>query len=196
MRWKRFLDLALLTPLVPFFAAATGLLALVVLVAQGRPVFFVQRRVGRQRRTFRVFKLRTMTCEPQESARRPTRLGGWLRHRGLDELPQLFNVLLGDMSLVGPRPLSPADADRLCAKHPPFAARFALKPGLTGLAQVCQAQGVEATAALEADYAARASPAVDLGVLVRTAWINLVGKAKGKQAPPPRWRSPRARWLA
>src|SRR5690349_12596059 len=106
MSAKRLLDLVLLVPLVPFFAAGTALLALVVLLLDGRPVFFTQPRLGRVGRPFRIWKLRTMTSEPEVQARRPTELGAWLRGRGLDELPQLWNVLVGDMSLVGPRPLT------------------------------------------------------------------------------------------
>lgn len=178
-RSLRALDLALLAPTLPFFAALTSALALAVLLADGRPVFFSQLRVGRGRRPFRIWKLRTMTTGADVSARRPTRLGAWLRHRGLDELPQLFNVLAGDMRLVGPRPLEPRDAERLVARHPPFAARFAVQPGLTGLAQVCQARGVEHNARLDAAWAARASPAFALQLLIRTVWINLVGKRRG-----------------
>ncbi len=176
---KRLFDLCLLLPLVPLFAALTGLLALAVLLADGRPLFFRQPRVGRDRRRFTVWKLRTMTCEPDPADRRPTRLGAWLRQRGLDELPQLYNVLRGDMSLVGPRPLTPADAERLCALHPPFAARFAAAPGLTGLAQVCLAQGVALTGQLDAAYVRTRSAALDLRILLRTAWMNLVGKRRG-----------------
>jgi lipopolysaccharide/colanic/teichoic acid biosynthesis glycosyltransferase len=181
---KRLLDLALLLPLVPLFAGAVGLLALAVLVLDGRPVFFRQPRVGVGGREFTVLKLRTMTCEPDPKHRRPTRLGAWLRQRGLDELPQLFNVLRGDMSLVGPRPLTPADAARLTALHPPFAARFAGQPGLTGLAQVCLAEGPALTAELDAAYLERRSAALDLRILLRTAWMNLVGKRRGARPRP------------
>jgi len=183
-RSLRALDLLLLAPTLPFFAALTSALALAVLLADGRPAFFSQPRVGRGRRPFRIWKLRTMTTEPEVSARRPTRLGAWLRQRGLDELPQLFNVLRGEMSLVGPRPLEPRDAERLVAQHPPYAARFAAQPGLTGLAQVCQARGVEHNARLDAAWAARASPAFALKLLARTVWINVVGKRRGAMPMP------------
>lgn len=177
---KRLFDLALLLPLLPLFALLTGALALAVLVCDGRPIFFTQPRVGHRRRIFQVVKLRTMTREPDPADRRPTRLGAFLRQRGLDELPQLLvNVLRGDMSLVGPRPLTEADADRLVAEHPPFAGRFDVPPGLTGLAQVCLAQGSALTAALDAAYAERRSAALDLRILLRTAWMNLVGKRRG-----------------
>jgi lipopolysaccharide/colanic/teichoic acid biosynthesis glycosyltransferase len=150
---KRALDLALLLPLVPLFAAVTGLLALAVLLADGRPDrSSTSPAPASDQRPFTVWKLRTMTTEPDPNDRRPTRLGAWLRQRGLDELPQLWNVLRGHMSLVGPRPLTPADAARLCAAHPPFAARFAVAPGLTGLAQVCLAQGPALTGELDAAY--------------------------------------------
>lgn len=176
---KRILDLALLMPLLPLFAAVVGLLALVVLVGQGRPIFFRQQRVGVGGKPFGILKLRTMTTETDPRQRKPTRLGRWLRQRGLDELPQLFNVLVGEMSLVGPRPLTAPDADRLCAAHPPFRRRFAVPPGLTGLAQICQAQGPELTAELDHAYVCRQSVAMDLMILSRTAWMNLVGKRRG-----------------
>lgn len=176
---KRALDLALLLPLVPLFAALIGGLALVVWVGQGRPIFFRQARVGVGGRRFGILKLRTMTTEADPKDRRPTRLGAWLRQRGLDELPQLVNVLVGDMSLVGPRPLTPADAERLSAAYPPFARRFDVPPGLTGLAQICQAQGVELTAELDRAYVLRQSATMDLAILLRTAWMNVVGKRRG-----------------
>ncbi len=176
---KRALDLALLLPLLPLFAAGVGLLALLVLACDGRPLFFLQPRLGRGRRTFFILKLRTMTTEPDARARRPTRLGAALRQRGLDELPQLWNVLRGEMSLVGPRPLMPADADRLIALHPEFSARFEVSPGLTGLSQVSLARGAALTARLDARYAASWSVVLDLRLLARTAWMNLVGKRRG-----------------
>jgi len=94
MTRKRLFDLALLLPLVPLFVTVTGLLALAVLVADGRPLFFRQPRVGAHQRPFTVWKLRTMTCEPEPAARRPTRFGQWLRLRGLDEsLPDRSDML-------------------------------------------------------------------------------------------------------
>jgi hypothetical protein len=120
MTRKRVLDLALLLPLVPLFATAVGLLALLVLLIDGRPIFFGQPRLGRARRPFAIWKLRTMTTEPDPNDRRPTRLGAWLRQRGLDELPQLYCVLRGHMSLVGPRPLTAADARASAPPAPPL----------------------------------------------------------------------------
>lgn len=184
MKGKRLLDLALLLPLVPFFGLAVGVLALVVLVVDGRPVFFTQPRLGLGRRVFHILKLRTMTCEPDVKARRPTRLGAVLRHHGLDELPQLFNVLVGDMSLVGPRPLTPEDVERLVAQHPALAERFSVPPGITGLPQVCQARGAALTAALDAEYARTRSAAVDVRILLRTTWMNVVGKRRGARPLP------------
>jgi lipopolysaccharide/colanic/teichoic acid biosynthesis glycosyltransferase len=181
---KRLFDLALLVPLLPLFATLTGVLALGVLVCDGRPIFFSQPRVGRDRRVFHIVKLRTMSCEADPAARRPTRFGRFLRQRGLDELPQLLvNVLRGDMSLVGPRPLTEQDAERLATEHPPFARRFAVPPGLTGLAQVCLAQGPALTAALDAAYADTRTALLDLQILLRTAWMNLVGKRRGALRP-------------
>ncbi|MBL8115229.1 MAG: sugar transferase, partial [Acidobacteria bacterium] len=120
---KRALDLLLVLLAAPVVAPILAFLALAVLLTDGRPVFFTQTRVGLNRRLFRVFKLRTMTTESDLKDRRITRSGKWLRPRGLDELPQLLNVLLGDMSLVGPRPLTPEDVERLTARYPAFAER-------------------------------------------------------------------------
>ena len=181
---KRLFDLALLLPALPLFGAVIAALALCARVAHGRPVFFSQPRVGRNRRPFAIHKLRSMTTDPDPRRRVPTRFGGWLRARGLDELPQLFNVLAGEMSLVGPRPLTPEDAARLGAAHPQFDQRFAHPPGLTGLAQVSGARGVALTAALEGHYARTWSMKLDVTILLRTAWINVVGKRRGARPLP------------
>ena len=184
MRAKRALDLTLLALAAPPLLGLAALLGLCVWALDGAPLLFSQPRLGRGGRPFRIWKLRTMTCEPDVSARRPTRLGGWLRQRGLDELPQLLNVWRGDMSLVGPRPLTPSDAERLEAACPDFAQRLAVPPGLTGLSQVCLARGAAQTAALDAHYARHQSLAMDLSILLRTAWMNLVGKRRGARSPP------------
>jgi lipopolysaccharide/colanic/teichoic acid biosynthesis glycosyltransferase len=186
---KRWLDFGLVLLAAPFWAPIVGALALAVLISDGRPVFFPQPRVGRRDRRFIIWKLRSMTCDPNVAQRLPTALGGWLRHHGLDELPQLLNVLYGDMSLVGPRPLEPADVARLAQQCPAFANalpdRQRLRPGLTGMAQVCNARGPALTAALDAHYARQWTLRLDLAILVRTAWINLVGKRRGARPVPP-----------
>ncbi len=178
MSRKRLFDLVLLLPLLPFILLLIGGLGLLVLVFDGRPIFFTQRRLGKGKRPFRILKLRTMSTEAEVQARRPTRFGQWLRQRGLDELPQLLNVLVGDMSLVGPRPLEEKDATRLTAMHGEFVQRFEATPGLTGLSQVCQAKGAGLTAQLDAWYAQHSGPMLDLQILLRTALMNVVGKRR------------------
>ncbi len=184
MSGKRWFDLVLIGLTAPVWTVGIGVLATLVWLVDGRPIFFTQPRVGRSRRLFKIWKLRTMTRAPAVEDRRPTRLGGWLRNRGLDETAQLWNVVLGDLSLVGPRPLTLADADRLVAAHPPFAARFEVAPGITGLSQVCGARGPAITAELDAHYARTRTAAGDLAILVRTVWINVVGKRRGLRRLP------------
>ncbi len=115
------------------------LLAVVVGVKSGRPIFFSQARAGVKGKVFRIFKFRTMSDERDENgcllsdAQRLTNLGLFLRRTSLDELPNLFNVLLGQLSLVGPRPLI---ADYLSLYTPEQARRHEVRPGITGWAQV------------------------------------------------------------
>ncbi len=180
----RALDLALLIPTLPFFGALTAFFAALVWALDGRPIFFRQPRVGLRGKPFMILKLRTMTTEADVKSRRVTGIGKFLRQRGLDELPQLFNVLVADMRLVGPRPLEPQDLARLTQKYAGFAARLQVPPGITGLSQICQAQGAEVTARLDAEYAARANPLWDVELLLRTVFINVVGKRRGAMRAP------------
>jgi lipopolysaccharide/colanic/teichoic acid biosynthesis glycosyltransferase len=179
METKRVMDVSLVLLTAPVWVPLTAALALAVAVQDGRPVFFLQQRVGQGRQPFFIFKLRTMTNHPDVTQRQVTPLGAWLRQRGLDELPQLFNVLKGEMSLVGPRPMTQGDVDRLSAISTEFARRLEVRPGITGLPQVTQARGAHLTAALDAQYARERSVWMDLGILCRTAYINVVGKTRG-----------------
>jgi len=143
-RLTRVLDVLLaslmLVPALPLVALG----ALAVLLGDGRPVFYLQRRVGQYGRVFRILKLRTMRRDAEDDGpafsapgdRRVTAVGRWLRRLRIDELPQLLNVLRGDMSLVGPRPERPEFVSELAASIPYYTFRLAVPPGVTGWAQV------------------------------------------------------------
>jgi lipopolysaccharide/colanic/teichoic acid biosynthesis glycosyltransferase len=133
----------------------------------GAPVLFRQTRPGLHGRLFTLYKLRTMTLGPGSDAARLTPLGAWLRAHSIDELPQLWNVLRGDMALVGPRPLLPEYLPRY---SPEQARRHAVRPGITGLAQVSgrNAIGWPERLALDVQYVERQSLALDLWILWRT----------------------------
>ena len=175
-----FLVLATLA-LVPL-ALFVGLpVALVNACVQRDPrrIFFRQARVGWRGRVFVLWKFRTMRDGPGDDVARVRSFGRFLRNTHLDELPQLWNVLRGDMSLIGPRPEMLA-TERWAAEHcPGFVERLCLKPGLTGFAQITQGytdQGDEsayqAKLALNRRYRAELSLATDCAILVRTVtWM-------------------------
>ncbi len=141
---KRILDigasLAILIPLLPFLLLAM----LAVWLDDGGPVLYRQVRVTKGGRPFQIMKLRTMRVDAEKSGAvwaaagdsRITRVGNFLRRSRLDELPQLFNVLKGDMSLVGPRPERPEFIEELARQLPLYDERHAVKAGLTGWAQI------------------------------------------------------------
>lgn len=181
--FKRWLELGL----VIFFApiAVSILLAgmLAVLIGSGRPVFFVQDRTGLGGVPFRMWKLRTMhtvmTNNDHRAAvqgdARITKVGGILRRLRIDELPQLWNVLKGDMSLIGPRPEAVALHEAYVAHYPQFAFRCLVRPGITGWAQVNappSASPDEARTKLLYDlyYVKNRSAFLDAKIIVRTFW--------------------------
>ncbi len=178
-RIKRGLDLAAsgvgLVVTSPIIAAT----AVVVLAAHGRPVLFRQQRPGKDGRIFELVKFRTM-CQPDadrvSDADRLTRVGRILRSTSLDELPTLWNVLRGDMSLVGPRPLL---VDYLERYTPEQARRHEVRPGVTGLAQVSGRNGLswEEKFALDVEYVDSRSLLLDLKILART--VTSVLKSEG-----------------
>ena len=178
---KRALDLAgaalLLAALLPLIAAV----ALAVRLALGPPVVFRQVRAGRGGAPFAVLKFRTLRDGPGDDAARMTRTGRLLRALALDELPQLVNVLRGEMSLVGPRPL-PMDYVPLYA--PRQALRLRVRPGLAGLAQAAGRNAVGWAERLELDARyAEAPPRLwrDLSLLLRCAALAVTGR--GAAAP-------------
>jgi lipopolysaccharide/colanic/teichoic acid biosynthesis glycosyltransferase len=149
----RALDLVIAGTLLALTAPVIGALMLLILMTSGRPVLYRGLRVGRAGRMFTMYKLRTLKPDAemrlgpyQASAldRRTvdelTRVGRWLRTLHLDELPQLWNVVQGDMSLVGPRPVRPVFFEQLCEEIPQYWQRLVVRPGLTGFAQLRMAR--------------------------------------------------------
>lgn len=144
-----------------------ALIAVAIRVTMGAPVLFRQVRPGRHGALFTIHKFRTMQAGESTDAARLTSLGRWLRATSLDELPELWNVLRGDMSLVGPRPLL---VDYLTRYSPRQARRHEVRPGLTGLAQVAGRNLVdwEERFELDVEYVETRSLALDLRIIGRT----------------------------
>ena len=187
---KRGFDLALGGAMLLLAAPLIALVAVAVLLDSGRPIFFSQRRIGRDNCHFRILKFRTMHHAERDAVgarsvaagdARVTRIGRLLRATSLDELPQLFNVLGGSMSLIGPRPhalASTAGGQLFWIIDRRYWERHTLKPGLTGLAQVRGLRGETATEGdltdrLRADleYLARWSLWLDVLILLRTLLV-------------------------
>ena len=180
---KRVLDVALasitLLLCLPLLAAIT----LVISLDSRGPVLFRQRRTGQDGKLFGIYKFRSMhvledgtdIAQATKGDARVTRIGRFLRAASLDELPQLFNVLSGEMSLVGPRPHAIAHDEYYSAQIENYAVRQQVKPGITGWAQVHGARGLTADLAdmqrrieLDAWYVAHESLWLDLVILART----------------------------
>ncbi|MFD0667643.1 sugar transferase [Ramlibacter sp. MAHUQ-53] len=180
---KRLLDIALsLAALVALSPLLVGT-AIAVWLEDGRPILFRQVRVGRGGREFGMYKFRSMVKNAaaigpyHTSANDPriTRTGRFIRRTSLDELPQLLNVLAGDMSLVGPRPDVPAQ--RALYTEADWAARCSVRPGVTGLAQaLLRSEATEAQRlALDLQYVREHSVLMDLKIMLWTAG-RLTGK--------------------
>lgn len=130
---KRLFDLLLTIITMPLWLPILAVTALLVLVFEGRPVFFTQERSGLQGKPFRLLKFRSMRNGEGTDAERLTRFGRFLRASSLDELPELFHVLSGKMSLVGPRPMPVRYLNRYSETQ---LRRLEVRPGITGLAQI------------------------------------------------------------
>jgi sugar transferase EpsL len=169
---KRLLDLALVVASAPIWIPVAGAVWLIVRCTIGSPVLFRQERPGLYGRPFTLFKFRTMTDAREAGtllpdAERLTRVGRALRRTSLDELPELVNVLRGDMSLVGPRPLL---LHYLALYDAEQRRRHDVRPGLTGLAQVSGRNAIPWSERLALDvwYVDHCGPALDARILLRT----------------------------
>ncbi|MCI0455472.1 MAG: sugar transferase [Gemmataceae bacterium] len=181
---KRAVDIVLALLLLALTAPLVLLAMLLVKLTSRGPALYTQTRVGRQGRPFTIYKLRTMVhrCESLTGAcwsvpgdPRVTLVGRFLRRTHLDELPQLWNVLRGDMSLVGPRPERPEFVPQLAQAIPHYQQRLDVRPGVTGLAQVqlppdTDLDSVQIKVAYDLYYVRHGSPWLDLRILVGTAF--------------------------
>jgi exopolysaccharide biosynthesis polyprenyl glycosylphosphotransferase len=187
---KRVFDIVVATILLVISLPVMLVTALLIVMESGFPIFYRQERVGRAGRVFRVTKFRSMRTDAEGDGRprwaacnddRITRIGRFIRRYRIDELPQLVNVLKGDMSLVGPRPERPFFVDQLTQNIPFYAARHSVKPGLTGWAQVRYHYGAtldDAANKLQFDlyYVKNHTLFLDLVVLFETVVVVVTGK--------------------
>ena len=171
--FKRLLDIIIaLTVLIVFFWLYI-IIAVMVRVKMGSPVLFTQDRPGKDEKLFKLYKFRTMTDERDQNGEllpdelRLKKFGRWLRSTSLDELPEMLNILKGEMSLVGPRPLA--------VKYLPYynemeSHRHDMRPGLTGLAQVSGRGGIgwEERFAYDIHYIENVSFTMDISILLQT----------------------------
>ena len=170
---KRLFDITLTVLAAWMWLPLMAVTALAVLLFDGRPVFFLQRRAGKGGKPFDVLKFKTMVAagggEPVA-----TPLGRWLRRLSLDEIPQLLNVLKGDMSLVGPRPLPVAYLPRYSAFE---SRRHEVRPGITGWAQVHGRNAItwQEKFAFDVDYVDRRSMWMDLKIMAMTVPAAFAG---------------------
>ncbi|MCD7904339.1 MAG: sugar transferase [Clostridiales bacterium] len=193
---KRFSDVALSAAGAVVLALPMGIIALCIKAESKGNVFFKQDRVGKNKKIFKILKFRTMYSDtpkdvPTHLLNNPeafiTKTGGFLRKTSLDELPQLFNIIKGDMSLVGPRPALYNQYD-LIAERDKYGANN-IRPGLTGLAQIKGRDElpIEVKAAYDGEYVKKMCFLTDLKIIGRT-FVSVIreegireGAAKGKQ---------------
>ncbi|RDE06306.1 sugar transferase [Sphingomonas aracearum] len=182
-RTKRLCDCSVVFVLLIVISPAMLIVAALVALSGPGPILFRQNRTGRGGQVFQIFKFRTMyVCEDgpvveqaRERDARVTPIGRILRATSLDELPQLFNVLIGDMSLVGPRPHAIAHDEHYAKLIDGYTHRFCVRPGITGLAQIRGYRGeirtltcMENRVAADREYIERWTPIFDAAILLRT----------------------------
>jgi lipopolysaccharide/colanic/teichoic acid biosynthesis glycosyltransferase len=173
-RRKRIFDVCGAVAGLLFFGPLMLCVAGAIVLDDGRPVLFRQPRLGRGRRPFEILKFRSMRDG------RITRVGRVLRATGLDELPQFLNILRGDLSAVGPRPVTESDAARFGWVGPSSAARWRVNPGLTGLGQLAGRSPAESIH-LDRAYSRRRSLTFDCRIIAMSFVVNLLGKSRARR---------------
>jgi lipopolysaccharide/colanic/teichoic acid biosynthesis glycosyltransferase len=187
LKIKRLIDLALAALLLPVFLVVILATAIAIRLETPGPAFFMQRRIGYRAGSFKIYKLRSMHAMEgdgqlftQDSDPRITRLGKFIRKYRIDEMPQIFNIIKGDMSWIGPRPEATELAEWYEREIPFYIYRHAVRPGLSGWAQVNQGNVAEIdsiTVKLQYDfyYAKYFSPTLDLLIFIKTIGTVVTG---------------------
>lgn len=191
LRLKRLIDLCAASLLLLVLSPVMAVTALAIRLESPGPIFYSQLRNGQNAKPIRVYKFRSMYQDAekqgaqwaQERDPRITRVGYWLRLVRIDELPQLWNVLQGDMSLIGPRPERPEFDGMLAAEIPHYMLRYLVKPGITGWAQVCYPYGASLEDAYEKlsydlYYIKNYSIWLDFAIALKTVQVVLLGKGR------------------
>ena len=193
--WKRPFDLLVLTvvhvALAPIWLALWTAIPLAIWLSDRGPVFYTQTRVGKGGRIFRAYKFRSMVPDAElytgavwaeEDDPRITRVGRFLRNRALDELPQVINMWKGDISLVGPRPERPELVEEFTREWPEFGRRIAVRPGLTGVAQVYGRYSTHPRDKVRYDtlYIRRMSPCLDVKLLTLSVLLTVRARWQGE----------------
>lgn len=182
LKLKRFIDILAAILLLILLSPLLLITILILMVTGQDTIFFIQDRIGRDSKSFRLIKFKTMT-EMTKGKPRVTPIGRWIRRYRIDEIPQLINVLKGDMSLIGPRPEIPYFVARSRKRIPLYDAVFTVKPGLTGWAQVkfrhvTSAKDYDRKFRYNLFYLKNVSPALDLMILLKTIRVVLLGDGK------------------
>jgi exopolysaccharide biosynthesis polyprenyl glycosylphosphotransferase len=182
---KRFLDILLSLLALPIAIPIILVFAVIIKLETPGPAFFLQERVGLHGKYFKVIKLRSMGINAEKNGAqwatkndpRVTKVGAFIRKTRIDELPQLFNVLKGDMSLIGPRPERPMFTAQFNEEIPGFIDRLQVKPGITGWAQVNGGYDITPREKLELDryYINNMSFWLDLKIILKTIKVCITG---------------------
>jgi sugar transferase (PEP-CTERM system associated) len=187
---KRFADILVSAAGLVLASPIALLIGIAIKLESAGPILFCQERVGQDEQPFVLYKFRSMFCDAEsetgpiwakENDPRVTRVGRFIRKLRIDEIPQVLNVLKGDMSFVGPRPERPFFVASLKDAIPYYQLRFAVKPGITGWAQVSYGYGANETDAIEKlqydlYYVKNMSPIFDLQIILETIKVVLLGK--------------------
>ncbi len=169
---KRIIEVTLSSFALAISLPVLVAVSLIILIFDGRPIFFAQERIGIGRRPFRILKFRTMKDGEV------TNLGNLLRITGIDELPQIWNILKGDMGIVGPRPLTQFDIDRLGWNRKFYDRRWSVLTGITGLSQLYAGMGSRVSFCFDRSYLNNGSFGVDVRIVLLTFVINVFGKKR------------------